>query len=66
MSSIWIHIPHRITSTINVRANVIILFTERIHAGELPNGGGILTHTIVIPIKPMHTVKFLAIVLVFL
>ena len=45
---------------------MIIHFTQRIHADELSDGGVILPGTVVIPIQPVHPVKFLAVVLVHL
>ena len=45
---------------------MIIHFTQRIHADELSDGGVILPGTVVIPVQPVHPVKFLAAVLVHL
>ena len=45
---------------------MIILFTQRVHAREHSRGGVILPGTVVIPVQPVHPVKFLAVVLVHL
>lgn len=52
--------------TIHIRTDIVVFLAQRIHADELSDGGVVLPGTVVIPVQPVHPIKFLAIVFVSL
>ena len=62
--TVHIHKCYWIVLTINIRANIIVFLCQRIHTHPSSQHSIIVACTIIIPIQSVHTIKFLAVVLV--